>query len=85
MTNETCKPQTIAVNVNVQGSFLAVGTAEKDGRGNERMTLNRLDDAPHLSVGNAIKVALSKSNRSEEHYEHSSNIATCADSESPRG
>jgi hypothetical protein len=44
----------------------------------------RLNDAPELPVGNAIKIALPKSNRPEEHHENSSEFAARADSESTR-
>jgi transcriptional regulator with XRE-family HTH domain len=48
------------------------------------MTGYQLDDAPHLPEGTGSKLAVPKSNRSEEHHEHSSKFATHADSESPR-
>ena len=43
-----------------------------------------VDDAPHLPEGTGAKVAVPKSNRSEEQYEHSSELAARKNSASSR-
>jgi transcriptional regulator with XRE-family HTH domain len=50
----------------------------------ETMNGYRLDDAPHLPVGNARKIALPNSNRPKEHNVHHNRTAASARTEDPQ-